>query len=68
MTKHYFVYLLASRPNGTLYVGVTDNLVKRVWEHKNDQADGFTKKYQIHSLVYYEKRETIKGLEEGVED
>jgi putative endonuclease len=52
--KQPCVYILASRRNGTLYVGVTSNLVKRVWEHKNDVVAGFTKKYGVHSLVYYE--------------
>jgi putative endonuclease len=45
---------MASKPNGTLYVGVTSELVKRVWEHKNDSVDGFTKRYSVHHLVYYE--------------
>ncbi len=48
------VYILASGKNGTLYTGVTSDLVKRVWQHKEDLADGFTKRYQIHHLVYYE--------------
>jgi putative endonuclease len=48
------VYILASQRNGTLYVGVTSDLVKRVWEHKNDAVDGFTRKYGVHDLVYYE--------------
>lgn len=48
------VYILASRRNGTLYVGVTNNLIRRVWEHKQNLTDGFTKKYTIHTLVYYE--------------
>jgi putative endonuclease len=48
------VYILTSRRNGTLYVGVTSNLVKRVHEHKHDLADGFTKKYRVHRLVYFE--------------
>ena len=54
------VYILASKRNGTLYVGVTSDLVKRVWEHKNDFVDGFTKRYGVHSLVYYEEHETIQ--------
>jgi len=53
------VYVLASKRNGTLYVGVTTDLVKRVYEHKNDLADGFTKKYQVHMLVYFETHEDI---------
>lgn len=52
--KSYFVYILASDRNGTLYVGVTNDLVRRVWEHKNKVADGFTKKYGVHKLVYFE--------------
>jgi putative endonuclease len=48
------VYILACKMNGTLYVGVTSNLLKRVWEHKNDMAEGFTKRYAVHSLAYYE--------------
>ncbi len=45
---------MASKRNGTLYIGVTSDLVKRVWEHKNSIVDGFTKKYHVHTLVYYE--------------
>lgn len=48
------VYILASRRNGTLYVGVTNNLIRRDWEHKQNLTDGFTKKYTVHTLVYYE--------------
>src|SRR3972149_3969078 len=50
----YYVYLLASRRNATLYVGMTNDLVRRVWEHKNDVVEGFTKKYGVHQLVWYE--------------
>jgi putative endonuclease len=46
--------MLASQQNGTLYVGVTSDLIKRVWEHKQDFVEGFTKKYGVHSLVWYE--------------
>ncbi|WP_028586096.1 GIY-YIG nuclease family protein [Desulfogranum mediterraneum] len=52
-------YILASKRNGTLYTGVTSDLLKRVWEHKNNQADGFTQKYGIHLLVYYEQCEDM---------
>lgn len=52
--KDYFVYILASKKNGTLYVGVTDDLIRRVYEHKNDLIEGFTKKHQVHNLVYFE--------------
>ena len=51
--------MLASKRNGTLYIGVTSNLIRRVWEHKNDLVDGFTKKYQVHQLVWYELHETM---------
>ena len=52
--KQYYVYILASRKNGTLYIGITSDLIKRVYEHKNDLVDGFTRKYKVHELVYYE--------------
>ena len=55
------VYLLASKRNGTLYVGVTSDLVKRVWEHKDDLVEGFTSKYGVHLLVYYEMHEDMLG-------
>ena len=55
------VYLLASKRNGTLYVGVTSDLVKRVWEHKNDLVEGFTAKYGVHLLVYYEMHADMLG-------
>jgi len=54
MDRQPAVYILASKPNGTLYIGVTSDLPKRVWEHKNDSVDGFTKRYGVHRLVYYE--------------
>jgi len=57
--KAYFVYILASQRNGTLYIGVTSDLLKRIWEHKNKVADGFTKKYNIDKLVYYEQTENV---------
>ena len=59
--KHFYVYLLASKRNGTLYIGVTSDLVKRVHEHKNNLVDGFTKKYNVHNLVYYEATEDINS-------
>jgi len=52
--KNYYLYILASKRNGTLYVGVTSDLVKRVHEHKNKIIDGFTKEYEVHQLVYFE--------------
>ncbi len=54
LMKQPAVYILASQRNGTLYIGVTGDPVKRVWEHKNDIVEGFTKKYGVHMLVYYE--------------
>ena len=57
--KQPAVYIMASKRNGTLYVGVTSNLVKRVWEHKNDLAEGFTSRYGVHMLVYYEVLDTM---------
>jgi len=53
------VYLLANKPNGTLYLGVTSDLRQRVWEHKNDLVEGFTRKYHVHRLVWYELHETM---------
>ncbi|MFH2037568.1 MAG: GIY-YIG nuclease family protein [Candidatus Zixiibacteriota bacterium] len=52
--SNYYVYILASGFKGTIYIGMTDNLNKRIYEHKNDLIDGFTKKYRVHDLVYYE--------------
>lgn len=54
MGKQYYVYILASKRNGTLYIGVTSDLVKRVWEHKNKAIKGFTEKYGVDLLVYFE--------------
>ena len=52
---NYYVYILASKRNGTLYVGYTGDLARRVYEHKNNMVEGFTKKYGFHSLVYFEE-------------
>ena len=52
--KIYCVYILASKKNGTLYIGVSSDLQKRIWQHKNHQVEGFTKKYDVVNLVYYE--------------
>lgn len=67
----YFVYILASRKNGTLYTGVTNDISRRVWEHKEGAVDGFTKRYSVSRLVYLEelataheairREKTIKG-------
>ncbi|KKR71052.1 MAG: Endonuclease [Microgenomates group bacterium GW2011_GWC1_41_8] len=55
----YYVYILASKKNGTLYVGITNNLLRRIWEHKQEYVQGFTKRYRIHMLVYYEEYSVI---------
>ena len=54
MNKDFFVYILASKKNGTIYVGITSNITKRIWEHKNNIVLGFTSKYSVHKLVYFE--------------
>jgi putative endonuclease len=54
MKENFYIYILSSQRRGTLYVGITSNLTKRAYEHKNDLVDGFTKKYGVHQLVYYE--------------
>ena len=61
MLKQFYVYILASKQNGTLYVGVTSNLPQRIWQHKNDQVDGFSKKYNVKLLVFYEKHPTAES-------
>jgi len=58
-TKQPCVYILASKRNGTLYIGVTSDLVKRGWQHRTNAVDGFTKKYDVHVLVYYEVHENM---------
>ena len=59
--KTYYVYIMASKRNGTLYIGATNDLIKRVFQHKNNLADGFTKKYGVHTLVYYETTNDINS-------
>ena len=59
MNKKGFVYIMTNKKNGTLYIGVTSNIIKRVYHHKNKLVDGFTKKYNLTKLVYYEVYETI---------
>ena len=54
MAKQPAVYVLASRRNGTLYIGATSDLVARIWQHRNDVVAGFTKRYGVHTLVYFE--------------
>ncbi|MGV8057487.1 MAG: GIY-YIG nuclease family protein [Smithellaceae bacterium] len=55
------VYILASKRNGTLYIGVTSNLIKRIWEHKNNLVKGFTKRYSVHNLVWYKLHENMES-------
>ena len=61
MSKNYYVYILASQRNGTLYIGVTNNLIRRVYEHKNKILKGFTSKYNVDQLVYYEHTHDIQS-------
>ena len=61
MEKQPCVYLLASGRNGTLYVGVTSDLIKRVYQHRNSLVDGFTKRYAVHNLVWYEVHERMES-------
>ena len=65
MIKQPAVYILASKRNGTLYVGVTSDLVKRVWEHRNNLVEGFTKRYGVHERVWYELHESMESALES---
>ncbi|MCK6541555.1 GIY-YIG nuclease family protein [bacterium] len=58
--KSYYVYILASKRNGTLYTGVTNNLIRRTYEHKNEIVPGFTSRYKVHTLVYFEQFNDIR--------
>ena len=59
--KQPCVYILANERRGTLYTGVTSNLLRRIWQHKNDSAESFTKRYGVHTLVWYESHETMES-------
>ncbi|NMG77105.1 GIY-YIG nuclease family protein [Aromatoleum diolicum] len=59
--KQPAVYILASRVKGTLYIGVTSDLVKRIWEHRNDVIEGFTQRYGVHVLVHYEQHASMEA-------
>jgi putative endonuclease len=59
--KGGWIYILTNRPNGTLYVGVTNDLVRRVWEHRNDTSNSFTRKYYLRRLVYFEHHDEIQA-------
>jgi putative endonuclease len=61
VNKQPAVYILASKRNGTLYIGVTSDLVKRIWEHKNNMVEGFTKRYNVHQLVWYELHDSMES-------
>src|SRR6266516_3286165 len=61
MEKSFYVYILTNQRNGTLYIGVTSNLVQRAWQHKNGLADGFTKRYGVKSLVWYEAHDCAES-------
>ena len=61
MLKTPCVYILASQRIGTLYIGVTSDLIKRVWRHRNNLVEGFTKRYAVHNLVWYELHETMES-------
>ena len=61
MSKTYYVYILTSKRNGTLYIGVTNDLGRRVWEHREGLVPGFTKKHEVSRLVYYEVFESVEA-------
>ncbi len=61
MNRQPAVYILANKRNGTLYVGVTSDLIKRTWQHKNNVVKGFTERYSVHQLVWYELHETMES-------
>jgi putative endonuclease len=61
MAKSYFVYILASQRNGTLYIGVTNDLIRRTWEHRQGLVPGFTKRYGVNLLVYYELFDDVRA-------
>ena len=59
--RHPCIYILASCMRGTLYVGVTSDLIQRIWQHRNDQADGFTQRHGVHMLVWYEQCDSMES-------
>lgn len=61
MERQPCVYILASQRNGTLYIGITSDLTTRIWQHKNDLVEGFTRKHQVHTLVWFEQHQTMES-------
>lgn len=61
MERNPCVYIITNKHNGTLYIGVTSDLIKRIYQHKNNQVDGFSKKHQLHTLVWYEQHEIMES-------
>ena len=61
MMKEYYVYIMASKKHGVIYIGITGNLVRRIYQHKNGLIEGFTKKYQVKKLVYFESSSDIQA-------
>ena len=61
MTKRYFVYLLSNKKNGTLYIGITNDLVRRVYEHKSKHVEGFSKKYNLSRLVWFDETSDVNA-------
>lgn len=59
-SRDFYVYMLSNKKDGTIYIGVTNNLERRLFEHKNNLVDGFTKKYNLHKLVYFDKQKALK--------
>ncbi len=61
MEKHFYVYIMTNKKHGTMYIGVTSNIIKRIWEHKNHVVKGFTEKYNLDKLVYYEVHDNAES-------
>ena len=59
--KNYYIYIMANKTNTTIYIGITSDIIKRVWEHKNKVIDGFTKRYNVNKLVYYEETTDVNS-------
>ena len=59
--KNYYIYIMANKTNTTIYIGVTSDIIKRVWEHKNKLVGGFTKRYNVNKLVYYEETTDVNS-------